>query len=190
MNRGWHDQLRDAGLRVTAGRLAILSALDRLPHSDADTLYRAVRGGLPATSVQSVHNVLGALTDAGIIRRIEPAGSPARYERRIGDNHHHIVCTRCGIIGDVDCVVGEAPCLAPANTGGFTVTAAEVTFWGVCPGCAASDAMPSAAGVRDYSDPDVAAASVANTAVAASAAQPSQQPSQYQSEPNHHEGAL
>jgi len=131
-------QLRDAGLRVTAGRLAILAAIDRMPHSDADTLCHAIQGELPATSVQSVHNVLNDLTDAGLLRRIEPAGSSARYERRVGDNHHHAVCTDCGTIVDIDCVHGAAPCLAPESTNGFAIHTAEVTFWGLCAGCAAS----------------------------------------------------
>jgi Fur family ferric uptake transcriptional regulator len=129
------QELRGAGLRVTGGRMALLKALDILPHSDAETLFQYVRSTLPGTSIQSVHNVLGDLSNAGIVRRIEPAGSPARYERRIGDNHHHLVCTSCGDIVDVDCVVGHAPCLAPSDLSGYTVVAAEVTFWGVCANC-------------------------------------------------------
>lgn len=129
------QELRSAGLRVTGGRLAVLRALDILPHSDAETLFQAVRGTLPATSIQSVHNVLADLTVAGLLRRIEPANSPARYELRIGDNHHHIVCTSCGAVADVDCVVGHAPCLAPSDTAGFTLATAEVTFWGLCAAC-------------------------------------------------------
>jgi Fur family ferric uptake transcriptional regulator len=115
--------------------VALLEALHSRPHSDAETLHRSLRETLPGTSIQSVHNVLGDLTEAGIIRRIEPAGSPARYERRIGDNHHHIVCSSCGDIADVDCVVGHAPCLSPSDSSGFTVDLAEVTFWGLCPAC-------------------------------------------------------
>ncbi|WP_213814312.1 Fur family transcriptional regulator [Glaciihabitans sp. dw_435] len=130
-------QLREAGLRVTAGRVVILEALDRLPHADAESLFRAAQEQLPGTSIQSVHNVLASLTESGLLRRIEPAGSPARYERRIGDNHHHIVCTNCGAIGDVDCVHGDAPCLTPSNTNGFTVSTAEITFWGLCAECSA-----------------------------------------------------
>jgi Fe2+ or Zn2+ uptake regulation protein len=113
----------------------MLDALDTLPHSDADTLYRAIRSRVPSTSIQSVHNVLGALSAAGLVRKIEPAGSPARYERRIADNHHHLVCTSCGAIADVDCVVGEAPCLTPSATSGFQLHSAEVTFWGICADC-------------------------------------------------------
>lgn len=127
--------LHGAGLRATAGRGAVLEALDSMAHSDADTIYRAVSEVLPTTSIQSVHNILADLTAAGLIRRIEPAGSAALYERRIGDNHHHIVCSECGAVGDVDCVVGEAPCLSPSETGGFALHTAEVTFWGVCPSC-------------------------------------------------------
>ncbi|WP_168626477.1 MULTISPECIES: Fur family transcriptional regulator [unclassified Cryobacterium] len=132
------QELRDAGLRVTSGRVALLESLDHLPHSDAETLFRALKEQLPGLSVQSVHNILGDLTTAGIIRRIQPAGSPARYERRTGDNHHHVVCTGCGAISDVDCVVGEAPCLVPSHTHGFAVQQAEVTFWGLCAECQAA----------------------------------------------------
>jgi Fur family transcriptional regulator, stress-responsive regulator len=127
--------LRSAGLRVTQGRLAVLDALERLPHADADTVFRAVLPALPGTSIQNVHNVLGDLTAVGMLRRIEPAGSPARYERRTGDNHHHVVCTSCGAVADVDCVVGHAPCLHPGDAAGFAVNTAEVTFWGLCPSC-------------------------------------------------------
>ena len=130
-----HHHIRTAGLRVTSGRVALLEALDAAPHADAETLYRALLPSLPSTSVQAVHNMLGDLTAAGLIRRIEPAGSPARYERRIGDNHHHIVCEQCGAIEDVDCAIGEAPCLEPSSTAGFTVSSAEVVYWGTCPEC-------------------------------------------------------
>lgn len=132
------QELRDAGLRVTSGRVALLESLNDLPHSDAETLFQSLKEQLPGLSVQSVHNILGDLTTAGIIRRIQPAGSPARYERRTGDNHHHIVCTGCGAISDVDCVVGEAPCLVPSHTHGFAVQQAEVTFWGLCAECQAA----------------------------------------------------
>jgi len=127
--------LRDAGLRATAGRVAVLEAMESMAHTDAERVYRAVSAVLPTTSIQSVHNILADLTTAGLLRRIEPAGSAALYERRIGDNHHHVVCTQCGAVGDVDCVVGEAPCLTPSSAGGFTVRTAEVTFWGLCPSC-------------------------------------------------------
>lgn len=138
------QSLRDGGLRVTGGRVALLDALDSRPHSDAETLFQVLRETLPDISLQSVHNILGDLTAAGIIRRIEPARSPARYERRVDDNHHHLVCTSCGAIADVDCVVGHAPCLTPAADAGYAVRSAEVTFWGLCPRCRqpASDQSP------------------------------------------------
>lgn len=127
--------LRGAGLKATAGRVAVLEAMGSMAHTDAERVFRAVSEVLPTTSIQSVHNILADLTTAGLLRRIEPAGSAALYERRTGDNHHHVVCTQCGAIGDVDCVVGEAPCLTPSSAAGFTVQTAEVTFWGVCPSC-------------------------------------------------------
>ncbi|MFZ4843577.1 MULTISPECIES: Fur family transcriptional regulator [Mycetocola] len=129
------DAIRGAGLRLTAPRLAVLRAVGEKSHVDAGTVFERVLADLPDTSVQAVYGVLSALTDAGLLRRIEPAGSPARYERRVDDNHHHIVCTRCGAINDVDCVVGHAPCLHPGNASGYTVQTAEVTFWGLCPAC-------------------------------------------------------
>ena len=128
-------ELRSAGLRVTDGRVAVLDALERLPHSDAESLVTVLREDRPGTSVQSVHNILHDLTVAGLLRHIEPAGSPSRYERRTGDNHHHLVCTGCGVITDVDCILGEAPCLTPSETAGYNVSSAEVTFWGMCPQC-------------------------------------------------------
>lgn len=132
------DLLRSHGLRVTSPRLAVLDALRRTPHADADTVLRTVRAGVPSVSVQAVYDVLGALTGAGLLRRIEPAGHPARYERRVGDNHHHVVCRGCGSVDDVDCVVGHSPCLTPSSTSGFAVETAEVTFWGLCPACTAA----------------------------------------------------
>jgi len=129
------NALRDAGLKATRGRVAVLDALTDRPHADAETVFRTVLPALPGTSIQNVHNVLGDLTTAGLLRRIEPAGSAALYERRIGDNHHHVVCTGCGAVADVDCVVGHAPCLHPSDAGGFAIDTAEVTFWGLCPSC-------------------------------------------------------
>ncbi|MDO9397871.1 MAG: Fur family transcriptional regulator [Herbiconiux sp.] len=128
-------RIRNSGLRVTGQRLAVLRALETMPHADADAVHRRVRGEFESFSLQATYVVLNALTDAGLLRRIEPAGSPARYERRTGDNHHHVVCTGCGAVEDVDCVHGAAPCLAPSSTGGFAITTAEVTFWGLCPAC-------------------------------------------------------
>lgn len=129
------ELLRARGLRVTAPRLAVLGAVADLPHADAEAVLRRAREALPTVSVQAVYDVLHALTDVGILRRIEPAGHPARYERRVDDNHHHVVCRSCGAVDDVDCVIGEAPCLVPSSTSGFTVETAEVTFWGLCPDC-------------------------------------------------------
>ena len=135
MPQSFEPELRTAGLRVTAGRVALLSALESAPHSDAVALHRRLVAADATTSIQSVHNVLSDLTAAGLLRRIEPANSAARYELRVGDNHHHIVCTSCGAVADVDCVVGHAPCLTPSATAGFAVSTAEVTFWGVCAAC-------------------------------------------------------
>jgi Fe2+ or Zn2+ uptake regulation protein len=127
--------VRNAGLRVTAPRVAVLSEVTEGKHVTADQVTQAVRDRVGTISTQAVYDVLGALTRAGLVRRIEPAGSPARYETRIGDNHHHVVCRSCGAIADVDCVVGEPPCLSPADAGGFVIDEAEVTFWGLCPSC-------------------------------------------------------
>lgn len=135
MEAGIDTTLRTAGLRATAGRVAVLEALASMPHSDAERVFRVVARELPTTSIQSVHNILADLTAAGLIRRIEPAGSAALYERRIEDNHHHVVCSGCGAVADVDCVVGHAPCLDPSSTTGFAIQTAEVTFWGLCSDC-------------------------------------------------------
>jgi Fur family transcriptional regulator, stress-responsive regulator len=132
--------LRSARLNVTRPRVAVLSAVHEHPHEDADAVHAAVRTRLGTVSRQGVYDVLHALTDAGLVRRIEPAGSPARYEARTGDNHHHAVCRTCGAIADVDCAVGEAPCLTPAENHGFAIDEAEVVYWGQCPACAASTA--------------------------------------------------
>ena len=131
-------RLRSVGLRVTAPRLAVLHELQRLAHADADTLAGAVREHHRAVSTQAVYDVLRVLTERGLTRRIEPSGSPARYEDRVGDNHHHLVCRGCGAIADVECVVGAAPCLDPVEAHGFTVDEAEVVFWGRCPECRAT----------------------------------------------------
>ena len=127
--------LRGAGLRVTRPRLAVLRALAETPHSEAQQLASAVRTDIGGVSVQAVYDVLHALASAGIVRRVEPAGSSALFELRVGDNHHHIVCRVCGRTTDIDCAVGSAPCLDPSQTHGFLVDEAEVTFWGVCPTC-------------------------------------------------------
>jgi Fe2+ or Zn2+ uptake regulation protein len=137
------ERIRDVGLKVTVPRLAVMRALEGRPHADADSVFGAVRTELPGTSLQAVYGVLGALSNAGLLRRIEPAGSPARYELRTGDNHHHVVCSGCGALEDVDCVVGHAPCLTPSAGTGFAIHAAEVTFWGLCPTCQAAPELTS-----------------------------------------------
>jgi Fur family transcriptional regulator, stress-responsive regulator len=131
----YKQELRDADLRATSGRIAVLRALEETPHSTADTVLELISDALPATSAQAVYLVLNDLTRAGLIRRFEPAGSAALYERRIGDNHHHLVCESCGAVQDVDCAVGHAPCLTPSGGAGFHVREAEVTFWGLCADC-------------------------------------------------------
>jgi Fur family transcriptional regulator, stress-responsive regulator len=132
------DLLRARGLRVTRPRLAVLEVLERSRgHLDVEQIAIQVRQRLDTVSTQAVYDVLSALSRAGLARRIEPAGSPARYESRVGDNHHHVVCRGCGEIADVDCAVGEAPCLTPSQAHGFVLDEAEVTFWGLCPACQA-----------------------------------------------------
>jgi Fur family ferric uptake transcriptional regulator len=132
------ELLRSRGLRVTRQRLAVLDVLDTdHGHLDVEQITAKVRTRLDSVSVQAVYDVLGALCRAGLIRRIEPAGGPSRFERRAGDNHHHVVCRGCGEIADVDCVVGTAPCLEPVRVHGYELDEAEVTFWGLCPGCQA-----------------------------------------------------
>ena len=128
-------QLRMASLRVTRPRVAVLEAVHAHPHADTETIFGAVRGGLPEVSRQTVYDVLNALAAVGLVRRIQPSGSVARYESRVGDNHHHVVCRSCGVIADVDCAVGEAPCLTASDDNGFVLDEAEVIYWGVCPDC-------------------------------------------------------
>jgi Fe2+ or Zn2+ uptake regulation protein len=127
--------LRSASLRVTQPRLAVLAAVHEHPHADTDAIIRAVRERLASVSHQAVYDVLRALTLSGLLRRIEPAGSVARYEARIGDNHHHAVCRACGVVADVDCAVGDTPCLTASNDQGFLIDEAEVVYWGLCPSC-------------------------------------------------------
>ncbi len=128
--------LRDAGLRVTRPRLAVLEAVHAHPHADTETLIGATREGLPEVSHQAVYDSLATLTSAGLVRRIQPSGSVARYESRVGDNHHHLVCRSCGSITDVDCAVGPAPCLTPSHDHGYVIDEAEVVYWGLCASCA------------------------------------------------------
>ena len=131
------EQLRNFELRVTRPRVAVLDAVHTLPHSDTETVFAAVRAGLPEVSRQAVYDSLGVLVDKNLIRRIQPAGSAARYENRVGDNHHHLICRSCRMMFDVDCAVGEVPCLTADDNHGFEVDEAEVIYWGRCPTCRA-----------------------------------------------------
>ena len=130
--------LRGAALRVTRPRVAVLTAVYEHPHADTDSIIGVVREDLGEVSTQAVYDVLRALTAAGLVRRIEPAGSVARYESRVGDNHHHVVCRSCGAVADVDCAVGEAPCLTASDDHGFSIDEAEVIYWSRCPGCSSA----------------------------------------------------
>jgi Fur family ferric uptake transcriptional regulator len=129
------DELRGAGLRVTAARVALLETVRSGDHLGVDAIAAGVRDRVGHISLQAVYEALHALTSAGLIRRIEPAGSPARFEGRVGDNHHHVVCRSCGAVADVDCAVAETPCLTASDDHGFTIDEAEVIYWGLCPDC-------------------------------------------------------
>jgi Fur family transcriptional regulator, stress-responsive regulator len=131
------DLLRQRGYRVTGQRLAVLRAVARDPHATADAVVEAVRAELGSISVQAVYDVLSVLVDVGLVRRIQPAGSPARFEARVRDNHHHVICRSCGRTADVDCAVGAAPCLTALDDAGFEIDEAEVIYWGRCPECRA-----------------------------------------------------
>ena len=130
--------LRGAHLRVTRPRVAVLEAVGRRPHLDTESVIAAVRAEVGSVSHQAVYDVLRALTEAGLLRRIQPSGSVARYEARVGDNHHHVVCRGCGAIADVDCATGAAPCLTASEDHGYAIDEAEVVYWGTCPTCAAA----------------------------------------------------
>ncbi|MBW4032990.1 MAG: transcriptional repressor [Acidobacteria bacterium] len=130
--------LRDVGLRVTRPRMAVMDAVRAHPHTDTDSIIGEARRSLPELSHQAVYDSLRTLTAAGLLRRIQPAGSRARYESRVDDNHHHLVCRSCGLMVDVDCAVGEAPCLAPSDDSGFAIDTAEIVYWGLCPECFSS----------------------------------------------------
>ena len=132
--------LHEQGMHVTAQRVAVLRAVSDVPHSTADDIYTAVHAELGAISRQTVYDALAALTDRGLFRRIQPAGSSARYETRVGDNHHHLVCRTCGRMVDVDCAVGDTPCLTASDDSGYQIDEAEVVYWGRCPDCAAAPA--------------------------------------------------
>jgi Fur family ferric uptake transcriptional regulator len=129
------EELRGAGLRVTAARVALLQTVRAGDHLGVEAIAAGVRDRVGLVSLQAVYDALNALTQAGLVRRIEPAGSPARYEGRLRDNHHHVVCRSCGSVADVDCAVGQAPCLTPSDDHGFSIDEAEVTYWGLCPSC-------------------------------------------------------
>jgi Fur family transcriptional regulator, stress-responsive regulator len=135
--------LREVALRVTRPRVAVLSAVHDHPHADTDSIIGLVREDLGEVSHQAVYDVLRALTAAGVVRRIQPTGSVARYEARVGDNHHHVVCRSCGAIADVDCAVGYIPCLTAADDSGYEIDEAEVIYWGRCPECVAAAAPPA-----------------------------------------------
>lgn len=132
------EELRGAGLRVTAVRVALLEAVRDGDHLGVEAIADRVRDRVGHVSLQAVYDALGALTSAGLVSRIEPAGSPARFEGRVGDNHHHLVCRSCGTVVDVDCAIGDAPCLTPADDHGFTVDEAQVIYWGLCSACSAT----------------------------------------------------
>jgi Fe2+ or Zn2+ uptake regulation protein len=134
---GTASELRGAGLRVTAVRVALLDTVRAGDHLGVDGVASGVRARVGHVSLQAVYEALHALTAAGLVRRIEPAGSPTRYEGRVGDNHHHLVCRSCGAVADVDCAVGEAPCLVPSDDRGFSLSEAEVIYWGLCADCSA-----------------------------------------------------
>jgi Fur family transcriptional regulator, stress-responsive regulator len=136
----FEGMLRQADLRVTRPRVAVLAAVHQHPHSDTDTIIGAVRQDHAEVSHQAVYDVLRALTTVGLVRRIQPTGSVARYEARVGDNHHHLVCRSCGAIVDVDCAIGEAPCLTAGDAAGYAIDEAEVIYWGLCPRCRATTA--------------------------------------------------
>ena len=140
--------IRSRGLRATAPRIAVLDAIAGMGHPDAEAVRAEVARRLGSVSTQAVYDTLHALTDAGLLRQIEPAGHPARYETRVGDNHHHLICRACGTTRDVDCAMGHAPCLEPSTHGGFVVDEAEVIYWGLCADCAArsGDTTPTTEG--------------------------------------------
>ena len=133
------DLLHDRGLRVTAQRLAVLRVVSADPHVTADAVAEGVRAEVGSISLQGVYDALGVLVDAGLVRRIQPAGSPALFEGRVTDNHHHVICRACGQVSDVDCALGSAPCLSTVDDLGFEIDEAEVIYWGRCPACTTSD---------------------------------------------------
>ena len=149
------ELLRQHGVQVTAQRLAVLRAVSVRPHGTADDVAEVVRAEIGAISRQAVYDALGILADKGLIRRIQPAGSPARYEDRVGDNHHHLICRTCGRMVDVDCAVGATPCLTAAADSGYEIDEAEVVYWGCCPDCLAEAPVPAGTEVETGPDPRV-----------------------------------
>jgi len=147
--------VREAGLRVTRPRTAVLAAVHDHPHADTDSIIGVVRRDYGDVSHQAVYDVLRALTASGLVRRIQPTGSVARYEARVGDNHHHVVCRSCGAIADVDCAVGEAPCLTASDAAGFAIDEAEVIYWGRCPECTASAQASSPSPTSPSGTPEI-----------------------------------
>ncbi len=133
------EELRGAGLRVTAARVALLEIVRHGGHLDVEAIASAVRARIGHISLQAVYDAVDALTTAGLVRRLEPAGSAARFEGRVGDNHHHVVCRSCGVVADVDCAVGEAPCLTASDDHGFSIDEAQVIYFGLCPDCSTAD---------------------------------------------------
>ncbi len=129
------DLLRQHGVQVTAQRIAVLKAVSARPHCTADMIAESAKSDIGAISRQSVYDALGLLAERGLVRRIQPIGSPALYEDRVGDNHHHLICRSCGVVHDVDCAMGEVPCLTASDNKGFAIDEAEVTYWGLCPAC-------------------------------------------------------
>lgn len=149
------ERVRAAGLRATRPRLAVLQALTAHPHAPTATILAAVRAELPAVSTQAVYDCLAALTDAGVVRRIQPAGSVARYELRVGDNHHHLVCRVCGTVVDVDCARGARPCLEADPDHGYLIDEAEVIYWGTCPACTAATSPTNPTDATSATSPTV-----------------------------------
>jgi Fur family transcriptional regulator, stress-responsive regulator len=147
------DLLRERGIQVTAQRLAVMRAVSGQPHITADAVADVVRAEIGAISLQSVYDALGLLVAEGLIRRIQPAGSPARFEDRVGDNHHHLICRVCGRVVDVECAVGSAPCLSATDSRGYEIDEAEVAYWGRCPECVARSKAPTAARSRSAPTP-------------------------------------
>ena len=135
LTSSYEQMLRESALRVTRPRVSVLATVHAHPHADTDTVLAAVRHDLGAVSHQAVYDVLRTLTTAGLVRRIQPSGSVARYESRVADNHHHVVCRSCNVIADVDCATGDTPCLTASDDHGFSIDEAEVVYWGLCPSC-------------------------------------------------------